>query len=1540
MRSALPAAYDCSLGETWESRLAELERAWRERPAGGPLPRWLDYLPPAGVACPAQFVFWLVATDVECRAGAGLPALLAEPYFDDERVRQAGVTTDIELLASLVRWEYRLRWRNGERVSRDDYLRRFPDLHGQLEDVTPVLACASCGHDQVPLADESATGADCPACGAWVAVPPRPVPVSTGPPEPAGGATPPVTAVEALPTSAEAGVRGTKDGSAPRRLGRYEVGAVLAEGGMGRVLCARDPELGRDLAVKVIKPEYRGHAELVRRFENEARITAQLQHPGIVPVHDTGRDDNGLPFLVMKLVRGRTLEELLAERASPGDALTRFMGIFEQVCQAVGFAHEHRVIHRDLKPLNVMVGRFGEVQVMDWGLAKVLPARETAPPGDAPSQSEVAIPRGPGDGPQTQGALGTPSYMPPEQAGGDWERVDERADVFGLGGILCTILTGRPPYEGRRRDDVWRKALRGDLEETFARLEACGADAELVGLARQCLCAEPVGRPRDAAEVARRVAEYQSGVQERLRRAESDRVAAEARALEAQATARAERRARRRAVALTMAVLTLVGVVAGGGVVGWLVYGRLQAQALRDRLLDARTADAQPIVVELAGYRRWAEPLLRQARDEAEASRNDRARLHASVGLLPWDSTQADYVYGRLLDAEAADVMDLVQALEPYRDRLTARLWEQLRQPQPGHEGRVLRAACALAVYDPDNPAWPAAAESLVGRLVAENPVFLGDWIKGLAPVRGQLQERLVEVFRDRRALRQEERTLATNVLAEWAADRPEVLADLLMDADPKQFATLWPRFIAHGDAAGEPMRKELDKQAVFDWQDAPLKASWDKAGEPVVRRIEAAAGWVDERFAFCQALPLAELEQTPQDLRAAGYRPTRVRPYGCGDGVRVAVVWTRDGGEWRLSRGLGAAALAKEKDEKAREGFVAADLAGYLDGSQERYAALWRRGDAAEDVRLCFGLTLKEHDRACQPLQEAKLQPRALQSFVGRDGEVRYSSVWSLGDPVVRYVPDMDEASYLNGSFDHGLPVDVSLTTKDAPVRRADRHYAGRFAGDGRYEHACVQGVAPAEHLGRCRELARQGYRPVAIGAAASSWPQTISKSSGKPIESGLIAASIWHRPVVADEAKQRLARRQANAAVVRFRLGHEDAVWPLLRHEPDPRRRSLVIHRLSPLGADVGPIVRRLGEESDVSARRALLLCLGEFGPRQYPPGQREALVGRLARLYEEDPDAGVHAAAEWVLRRWGEQRRLGEIDAKLSRRDLRARGAGESPAEGRRWYVNGQGQTMVVMDAREPFLMGSPRWDEERFGGPAAPDERQHWRLIGRKFALASKPVTAAQFLKFRGTHVYNTGMSPTGEHPVNTVTWYEVAGYCNWLSEQEGIPPAEWCYEQNPQKKYGEGMGVRPGFLRKSGYRLPTEAEWEFACRAGAITGRYHGQTEELLGEYAWYSRDTSMLPVGTLKPNDLGLFDMLGNVEQWCQTIAIPYPPLGPRPFVVDEEGTGEVRDHPNRIVRGGCFSLPGPLVRCAYRNSFSAATYFNQVGFRVARTQR
>jgi tetratricopeptide (TPR) repeat protein len=461
-------------------------------------------------------------------------------------------------------------------------------------------------------------------------------------------------------------------GDLPARIGRFQVEGEIARGGMGRIVRVRDEDFDRPLALKVLLG--RG-GELEERFVREARMTGLLQHPGIPPVHALGRLDDGRPWFVMKLVQGRSLHALLIERSQSNEDLPRFIGIFGQVCQTVGFAHARGVIHRDLKPLNIMVGAFGEVQVMDWGLAKLLSDTRAEAPTDEPAAPLTArAAEAIASGMQTRAGsvLGTPAFMSPEQAGGALDRVDARSDVFGLGGILSDILTGKPPYVATSSEQVFLMAVMGDLTEAHARLAGCGADPELVSLARRCLAPRPEDRPENGAEVAEAVAAYQAELEQRLRQAEIDRAAEQARANEEQrrrvaeeGRAQAERKRRRMAMALAAAVVVLI---AGGSLAAlWYQAERVQRAselALRREAMNKEVAIA---LNEVSDRRKQLFGTLTDPHRVHELlSDIDRWQALLREASAPWKQAQV-LVTGapELLDEElAARLQELRQALD------------------------------------------------------------------------------------------------------------------------------------------------------------------------------------------------------------------------------------------------------------------------------------------------------------------------------------------------------------------------------------------------------------------------------------------------------------------------------------------------------------------------------------------------------------------------------------------------------------------------------------------------------------------------------------------------------------------------------------------------------------------------------------------------------------------------------------------------------------------------------------------------------------
>jgi serine/threonine-protein kinase len=292
-------------------------------------------------------------------------------------------------------------------------------------------------------------------------------------------------------------------------IGRYTVVREIARGGMGVIVEARDPLMGRNVAIKVMAESHLGKPGYRERFVEEARLTGSLQHPGIVAVYESGELPDARPFFAMRLVEGETLDAMLAARKQPADDLSHFLQIFERVCQTIAFAHARGVIHRDLKPLNVMAGPFGVVNVMDWGVSLQLRNADCGTRNEnAKGASAASIPQSAFRNPQCPEVIGTPAYMSPEQAQGDSRSIDERTDVFGLGGILCAILTGQAPYAGTSTRKVCARAARADLAEAFGRLAASPAARELVKLAKWCLSPHRDARPRNASEVAGALTAY------------------------------------------------------------------------------------------------------------------------------------------------------------------------------------------------------------------------------------------------------------------------------------------------------------------------------------------------------------------------------------------------------------------------------------------------------------------------------------------------------------------------------------------------------------------------------------------------------------------------------------------------------------------------------------------------------------------------------------------------------------------------------------------------------------------------------------------------------------------------------------------------------------------------------------------------------------------------------------------------------------------------------------------------------------------------
>jgi serine/threonine protein kinase len=317
---------------------------------------------------------------------------------------------------------------------------------------------------------------------------------------------------------------------------------------------------------------------------------------------------------------------------------------------------------------------------------------------------------------------------------------------------------------------------------------------------------------------------------------------------------------------------------------------------------------------------------------------------------------------------------------------------------------------------------------------------------------------------------------------------------------------------------------------------------------------------------------------------------------------------------------------------------------------------------------------------------------------------------------------------------------------------------------------------------------------------------------------------------------------RRRANAACVLIALRGDERGWSLLRFVADPQARSFLIATLGPAGVAPESLVARLKDpRTSCSSRRALIQSIGDVPRLAWPPDLYASVVKSLPAVYRDDPDAGVHGAAKWLLLQWGLGAEIKRIDDELARNP--------NVAPGFQWRISREGLTLITVDDR----------------------------TLDRVFEVSDTEITVEFYQGFDRNVDYSPEISPERACPINGVSYYEAAAFCNWLSSCEGLPEREACYEPMKAGVDIEGTAYQPvpGYRERGGFRLPDNTEFAAFCAAGTTTSRYCGDSDILIGRYAWtWTNKTSKAhPVAGRLPNDLGLFDTLGNLTEWCERAA-------------------------------------------------------------------
>lgn len=944
------------------------------------------------------------------------------------------------------------------------------------------------------------------------------------------------------------------------------------------------------------------------------------------------------------------------------------------------------------------------------------------------------------------------------------------------------------------------------------------------------------------------------------------------------------------------------------------------------RLLAADTSHVLESITTIKPVRQQAAPILRSV--IAGPDRSTDEILAARLALVESDPAQTQPLIAALLTANV-DQINLICARLRLRLHHSIESLSQIVEADSIDESRWLNATFALAQLDPENERWRAHAERLSRTLVNQGTPLVVEMAPGFANIAQYLSQPLQVFFANPEM--DHLRLNAAIVLSKCLRPTDPELRNLLSIATPEQFELMLSVATRDPGPVVAALKDELRKVASPAWRDISTgevrnDLEIDAATRAAIDRYE---GMVTPAFAMCQRLPLAEFVEFADHLSGFGYRPECVRAYRFADQDWVAAIWMRDGLKWKFTRQRETDEIAETQTQMRQIGLCPADVLAirHFDADHDwiEYGVLWTEPSASTiDSRIYVGLSEEEHQRkGWEPLHEGGYVSKTNLKIRDPSGEDRYSSVrWR---PV--FHPQSNDAwndspfQYQSHVPDGWQQADVRMN----PVGQFDEHdisYAAVWWNGGTMQAKTLTRLDHQDHLRKCQTLADDDFRPVSI---------SVIFDGNRNV---LVGASVWHRPFVSDEEKDALASRQANVVIALLRLGASDSLWPLLVNHADSRLRSFLIDRLASLGADPLILFQQLMVETDPSRQFALIAALAQYRVEQIPADVSQQLHDMIGRWGTRDPSAAMHAICSYLARQWN----WGETYT-----DINTAPSPPQPelANVPTWYRNGQGQTMVTIPGPVEFRVGSP-------GHEAFRDHHKEVSLkmrIPRRFAVGAAEVTVEQFQRYNPAALYADEYTLSRDCPMTSINWLDAMSYCRWLSEEEGIAEDQMCYppidDMRVEFEDNRSIHLPEDFLQRTGYRLPTEAEWEYCARALSTTPRHFGNADELLADYAWTTESSTVRsqvrfhPIGKLLPNDFGFFDTLGNVMECCETS----PPWDiTSPVLIDDRVklTRSLSDL--NVLRGSAVFYVPTTMRSAKREEARVEARHPYMGLRVART--
>ena len=936
-------------------------------------------------------------------------------------------------------------------------------------------------------------------------------------------------------------------------------------------------------------------------------------------------------------------------------------------------------------------------------------------------------------------------------------------------------------------------------------------------------------------------------------------------------------------------------------------------------LLKADIAQVPVIISDLKAYREWADPILRT--NIAEATDGSTAKLVLALALLPVDDSQIDYLREQLPVCTLEQFPVLRKELMPHKAKVTDALW-RVAQDESQVASRRFQAAAALAEYTPDDEHWqqtaPFAAQHLTSAI---SSVYLAQWRQLFQPASKALAGLLTGIHAERNHP-ERQREAAAFLLADYLRDQPQQLPDLiLVDDELAEYSPLVEALKPHAAVVKQPLLIEMQAampdhlaktNEQLSQEDQQLRdAHWKRQSLAAVTLVQL--GYGDEVWSLLKFSPdpslrsfiihyLGKFGTNPNTLAArlgketeVSIRRALIQSLGGLDSERIPLVdrnqiaeqlqalYVNDpdpgihgSASWALRKWkvalpelpVGEPILTEEQKKRIPKLIAEVDAIRQRIVTSEQELpvrqAAWERQlreqPAALPVSLSEGLV------AHYPIDETEGKETA-NAVRGQPGGV-YAGP---GEP--EWVPGvMGHAVRLNGEGGH-------FTCGEAfhPERTDSFSYGCWFLSEDDERYGALLAKRDDINGGRGFDLWFEVGR---IGT------HLIHQESGnnrvKVLSEDPVSGGCWQHVMVTYEGSSTAGgiTLYVDGRIVRTTTvsnGLSDTIQNRVPLHIGMRQSD---HSFRGKIDDVRIYNRRLGQKEVQELYESGLRSLAGDPAETRTPEQQALLTG-------------TYRTKDEPLSRLESQLAATETDLRDSRWNSL-----------RRWYTNGQGQSMMVIP--------NPSIDKKS--------------QIASGLAISSGEVTVAEFRRFREKHGFDWGTAPTDDCPVNQVSWYDAAEYCNWLSQQEGIPEDQWVYQPNEMGQYADGMKIKDQWSKLQGYRLPSDAEWESACRSGTNGTHGFGEPLPLLKQYCWYAANSSgrSYSVGSLLPNEAGLFDLQGNLWEWVQNAVTGQ--LSP------------VNDNPGRAMRGGSFLYRSSLVRSANRLSSQPTARFTYIGFRLART--